>query len=171
MQKDDIYERVEHLVRKYKTRNPLELLECMKAVVMETDRYERLKGYCFLSCQTYYVMISSFLPEPEKKIVAAHELGHIVLHKQELKMAPMKDSVLDDMTSRTEYEANLFAADTLIRDNEVEILSKDPDLNYFSMCSSLDVSPELMSFKLYSLVRRGYSYNMPMEIDSRFLAK
>ncbi len=43
MQKDYIYERVEHLVRKYKTRNPLELLESMKAVVMETDRYERLK--------------------------------------------------------------------------------------------------------------------------------
>ena len=34
-----------------------------------------LKGYCFMSCKTIYVMISSFLSEEEKMIVAAHELG------------------------------------------------------------------------------------------------
>ncbi|MCD7751521.1 MAG: ImmA/IrrE family metallo-endopeptidase [Lachnospiraceae bacterium] len=171
MPKDYIFERAEELVRRYKTRDPVELLKCMNVTVRETAQYDRLKGYCFLCCQTYYVMISSFLSEPEKKIVAAHELGHIVLHKQELKLAPMKDSVLYNMTSKTEYEANLYAANTLITDQDVETLSQDPDLNYFSMCSSLDVSPELMSFKLYSLARRGYSYHMPMEIDSRFLAK
>lgn len=33
-----------------------------------------------MSCKTIYVMISSFLSEEEKMIVAAHELGHIILH-------------------------------------------------------------------------------------------
>ena len=64
-----------------------------------------------MSCKTIYVMISSFLSEEEKMIVAAHELGHIILH------------------------------------------------------------PELMSFKLYSLTKRGQAYHMPMEIQSNFLAK
>lgn len=31
--------------------------------------------------------------------------------------------------------------------------------------------PELMSFKLYSLTKRGQAYHMPMEIQSNFLAK
>ena len=34
-----------------------------------------------MSCKTIYVMISSFLSEEEKMIVAAHELGHIILHR------------------------------------------------------------------------------------------
>ena len=62
-----------------------------------------------MSCKTIYVMISSFLSEEEKMIVAAHELGHIILHRSQLKMAPMQDDTLYNMTDNTEYQANLFA--------------------------------------------------------------
>jgi hypothetical protein len=44
-------------------------------------------------------------------------------------------------------------------------------LDYFGLCSSLNATPELMSFKLYSLTKRGQAYHMPMEIQSNFLAK
>ena len=71
-----------------------------------------------MSCKTIYVMISSFLSEEEKMIVAAHELGHIILHRSQLKMAPMQDDTLYNMTDNTEYQANLFAADLLIEDEE-----------------------------------------------------
>lgn len=98
-------------------------------------------------------------------------LGHITLHRPQLKMAPMKDDVLYNMRDNTEYEANLFAADLILDDKEIEDLSKDEDLNYFGLCSYLNSSPELMSFKLYSLIKRGQNYNMPMEIQSNFLAK
>lgn len=83
----------------------------------------------------------------------------------------MKDDVLYNMRDNTEYEANLFAADLILDDKEIEDLSKDEDLNYFGLCSYLNSSPELMSFKLYSLIKRGQNYNMPMEIQSNFLAK
>ena len=73
-----------------------------------------------MSCKTIYVMISSFLSEEEKMIVAAHELGHIILHRSQLKMAPMQDDTLYNMTDNTEYQANLFAADLLIEDEEIE---------------------------------------------------
>ena len=75
------------------------------------------------------------------------------------------------MINETEYQANLFAADLLIEDEAVEQLSKNEDLDYFSFCSSLYTTPELMSFKLYSLMKRGQKYNMPMDINSGFLAK
>ena len=166
-----IYNKVEKLVKKFKTRDPFEILEEMNVIVGETDRYEKLKGYCFMSCQTIYVMVSSFLSEEEKKIVAAHELGHIILHRSQLKMAPMNDDVLYNMRDNTEYEANLFAADLILDDKEIADLSKNEDLNYFGLCSCLNSSPELMSFKLYSLIKRGQNYNMPLEIQSNFLAK
>lgn len=124
-----------------------------------------------MSCQTIYVMFSSFLSEGEKRIVAAHELGHIALHRDQLKMAPMSDNRIYNMINETEYQANLFAADLLIEDEAVEQLSKNEDLDYFSFCSSLYATPELMSFKLYSLMKRGQKYNMPMDINSGFLAK
>lgn len=171
MTSDYIYRKADCLIRKFKSRDPIEILESMNVIVGETSAYRRLKGYCFMSCQTIYVMISSFLAEEEKKIVAAHELGHITLHRQQLKMAPMSDNRLYTMVNETEYQANLFAADLLIRDQDVEELSKNEELDYFSFCSSLYTTPELMSFKLYSLMKRGQAYHMPMDLDSNFLAK
>ena len=162
---------MEKLAKRFKTRDPFQILEGLNVVVGETDRYEKLKGYCFMSCQTIYVMISSFLSEEEKRIVAAHELGHVVLHRAQLKLAPMKDEYLYNMKDNTEYQANLFAADLLLEDDEIDKMSKNEDLDYFGFCSSLYSSPELMSFKLYSLTKRGQAYHMPMEIQSNFLAK
>ena len=87
-------------------------------------------------------------------------------------MAPMKDSLLYNMTDRTEYEANLFAADLLLPDEEVFDASHDNELDYFGLCSTLNTTPDLMSFKLYSLIRRGNKeYQIPIGIDSRFLGK
>lgn len=168
---DYIYRKVTFLVRKYQTRDPIELLEALNVIVGETSAYTKLKGYCFMSCQTIYVMFNSQLSDEEKRIVAAHELGHIVLHRSHLKMAPMSDNRLYNMVNETEYQANLFAADLLIEDKEVEKLSQEEDLDYFSFCSSLYATPELMSFKLYSLMKRGQAYRMPMDLNSTFLAK
>ena len=75
-----IFQSVEKLVKRHKTRDPFELLKALNVVVQETDQYTHLKGYCLLCCKTFYVVISDFLSEEEKRIVAAHELGHIILH-------------------------------------------------------------------------------------------
>ena len=143
----------------------------MKVVVIESDRYNSLKGYCFISCQTTYVVINALLTEAEKRIVGAHELAHILLHRNHLKLAPMKDTLLYDMASQTEYEANLFAADLLLDDEDIHKISQDENMDYFNMCKALYVTPDFMSFKLFSLIRRGHAYNLPQEIDSRFLAR
>ena len=67
----------------------------------------------------------------------------------------MQDDTLYNMTDNTEYQANLFAADLLINDEEIEDMVQNEDLDYFGLCSSLNATPELMSFKLYSLTKRG----------------
>ena len=143
----------------------------MHIIVGETSSFQKLKGFCFMSCKTIYVRISSFLSEEEKQIVAAHELGHIILHRSQLKMAPMKDDTLYNMQDNTEYQANLFAADLLLSDADIAEMAHNEDLDYFSLCSTPNSTPELMSFKLYSLTKRGQAYHMPMKIQSNFLAK
>lgn len=172
MGKTYIYDEVERLVKKCKSRNPFDILNTLNVVVMESSSYQKLKGYCFSANRTVYVVINESLHPALKKIVAAHELAHIILHKNMLQIAPMKDSVLYDMTSETEYEANLFAADLLIPDETVTDMSKDEDMDYFKMCQTLNTSPDLMSFKLFSLIKRGYAYPMPpLDMNSAFLAK
>ncbi len=166
-----IYDETQKLIRKYKTRDPFKIMDDMHIIVGETSSFQKLKGFCFMSCKTIYVQISSFLSEEEKQIVAAHELGHIILHRTQLKMAPMKDDTLYNMQDSTEYQANLFAADLLLSDADIADMAHNEDLDYFSLCSTLNSTPELMSFKLYSLTKRGQAYHMPMEIQSNFLAK
>ena len=72
--------------------------------------------------------------------------------------------------------AAMFAGGSLTDEDkiafeEIEDMVQNEDLDYFGLCSSLNATPELMSFKLYSLTKRGQAYHMPMEIQSNFLAK
>ena len=97
-------------------------IDFMDLAYEEIKEYKTLKGYCFMSCKTIYVMISSFLSEEEKPICLL-----------------------------------------LIDDEEIEDMVQNEDLDYFGLCSSLNATPELMSFKLYSLTKRGQAYHMPME--------
>lgn len=166
-----IYDTVEKLCKKYKTRDPFELLNGMNVIVTESFAFSNLKGFCFLNCRTTYVVINGNLTDSEKRIVAAHELGHIVLHKDHLKLAPMKDSILYDMTGKLEYQANSFAADLLIPDAEIRSLLREEEMDYFTACHCLDTAPDLISFKLFSLMKRGDAcvHSLPFELNSRFL--
>ena len=98
-----------------------------------------------------------------------HEAAHVILHQAQIKVAPMRDNVIYDMTSRTEYQANLFTADFLISDEAIEELTEQEDMDCFRMCKELYVSPDLMSFKLFSMIQRGYRYNLPQGLNSTFL--
>lgn len=68
-----------------------------------------------------------------------------------------------------EYEANIFAADLLINDEEVLGLS-DSNTSFYEAASKLNVLPELLDFKLRVLKRKGYNIaGTPTVSDSTFL--
>ena len=171
MRKNYIFEEVCRVIKKYKTRDPYELLDAINVDMRESYSYKKLKGYCYIANRSKFAIINGLLAPAEKRIVAAHEAAHLILHRDLIKTAPLKDFILYDMTSKTEYEANLFTADFLIADEKIDELSDDEDMNYFKMCQILHTNPDLMSFKLFSLIQRGYNYNMPLPIDSKFLGK
>ena len=161
-----VYQKIEKLVRRHGTRDPFELLDAMHVQVRFYFDLHSTKGFSRYFLRQYFVGINGNLPGEEQRIVAAHELGHIVLHAQAL-----KSSAVYDKRSGTEYEANLFAADLLLRDEDVMESAGRPETGLEELCLSLGTTPGLMNFKLRSMYRRGLGIPLFAECDSRFLAR
>lgn len=170
---DSIFLEAEHLRKKYNTRDPFELLDAMGVVVEFTRAFPRngLKGFCTILNRTNYVVINARLCAEEQRVVAGHEGGHIVIHKDDLKVGAFRDSDIYMAKSKKEREANFFSADFLISDEEVLDAMKACDANFFTVARTLYIPEPFFAFKLYSMVERGYSMKMPVELDSTFLAR
>ena len=166
-----VYQKVEKLVRKHGTRDPFELLDALRVQVRFYFDLHRTKGFSRYFLRQYFVGINGNLSEEEQRIVAAHELGHIVLHAEALRDSPLFDTAVYDKRSSTEYEANLFAADLLLRDEDVTEAAGRPETDLESLCLSLGTTPGLMNFKLRSMYRRWIGIPAAAECDSRFLAR
>lgn len=165
-----VYREIGKLSRRYGTRDPFELLDALHVRVRFYYDLNAVKGFTRYFLRLYFVGINGNLPAPEQRIVAAHELGHIVLHADALRTAPLFDTAVYDKRSITEYEANLFAADLLIRDEDILGAVSDPDSSFGSLCSTLDTVPELMNFKLLSMKKRGIDVPLFSECNSLFLS-
>lgn len=170
---DSIYTKAEELAHRFGSRDPYLLLEALNTTVDFTHEFRRdgLKGFCVILNKQRYVVINGYLCDEEARVVAAHEAGHIVLHRNELKMSPFHDDNIYLSKSRTEREANFFAADFLISDKDVLDAMNGYDANFFSVARALCIPEQFFAFKLYSMVERGYSMKMPVELDSTFLAR
>jgi len=169
-----IYNEADGLFLKYGTRNPFVLLDCIGAVVTIVDTFDAngLKGFCTILNRTKFVVINGKLHEYEQRLVAGHELGHLVIHEHEIQSSPnqtLKDFNLYDNSGRIEYQANLFAADYMLDDNLVIELVQNEHMDFFSVAKELYTSPHLLGFKLFSMAKRGYNVRTPISLNSKFL--
>lgn len=167
-----IFTQVEKIQKKYRTRDPFVLLDAMHIVTMLSDSYSPngLKGFCTIQNQSKYVVINSHLSDEEQRVVAAHELGHLILHKPDLKIGAFRDNDIYMATGKKEREANFFAADLLIADEDVIELMKTCDADFFNVAKALAIPAPFFAFKLFSMVERGYAVRVPVDLDSAFLA-
>lgn len=161
---------VEKLIKKYKTNDPFELIDCLGINLLFKSDLGELKGFYYITHREKYIVINSSLHKREQLLVAAHELGHDRLHRHLAKVSPLKDFMIYDMVGHAEYEANMFASELLIEDKQVEDCIAD-EMDFFYMCRSLGFRPEFVTFKLYNMMQRGYRINLPQNIDSKFLGK
>lgn len=113
----NIEKRVNQLVRKYKTRNPLEIAERMGCIIIRQPLAD-VRGFYYYFQRNHIICIDDNLPENVAKFVTAHELGHIVLHKGA--NAIFMDSKTLFNRNKLENEANKFAIDLLISDDEMK---------------------------------------------------
>ena len=162
---------VSRIMRKYDEPDPWKLAEAMGIIVQvmplgSSDK--SCKGFFLRQSRKKLITINSDLPEPIQRIILAHEIGHAVLHHEAAKMRAFHDFALYDTSSQMEYEANLFAAEYLLEDDEVtELLSEDTF--FFSVAKELEVPPELLDFKFRILKRKGWLIESPIQSNSNFL--
>ena len=100
-------------------------------------------------------------------MIVAHELGHAIMH-HERGVFTFHDLRLFDESSLAEKEANLFAAEYLLSDEEVlDVLNRDT--TFFTAAAKLTVPVELLDFKFRIMKWKGYKLSEPpMESRSDF---
>ena len=125
----DILRLVDSLVRKYNTRNPFEIINNLNVIVVFYP-LKGVKGFYQYFQRNNIIYIDNNLSEAEQKVVCAHELGHMFLHKK--CNAIFMDSRTHFVTNKYENEANTFAAELLIPDdsfNEYETIQNIASLH------------------------------------------
>ncbi len=116
MRKQEIVDFVNDMKRTYQTNDPYEIAEIYGIGVEErpscwkgfTAQAVKFKGYA------PYIVINGTYPERSRRIMCAHELGHIFLHDDTLNNFANLDGRVN---LDAEYEANLFAL-ALLEDQE-----------------------------------------------------
>ena len=112
-----IKRRVEQIVRKYRTRDPFEMIKGMNVILV----YYPLEGvhlfYQYFQ-RINIIYLDERLSENEQRFVLAHELGHMFLHKKA--NAIFMDTRTQFNTDKFELEANTFAIDLLLPDSLLE---------------------------------------------------
>lgn len=168
---DDICKAANKITETYGKRDPFRLCGEMDIILLFQAlgaEDNSVKGFYFESHRIRTITINSDLPEELQRIIAAHELGHAVLHRSE-KVHSFNEFWLFDETGDMEREANLFAAELLIDDEELlEILREGS--TFFEAAAILNVPMELLEFKLRLMRGKGYEIReAPIRAESRFL--
>lgn len=162
---------VRKMKMQYKERDPERLCREMGILVkrIPMGKGEKdCKGFFIVKCRIRMIILNADLPLRRQRIVLSHELGHAVLHCRYSELRTFHDFELFDETSAFEYEANIFAAEFLLDDeNVLELLNED--ISFFNAARMLRVPPELLDFKFRVLKRKGYALNSPICAQSDFM--
>jgi Zn-dependent peptidase ImmA (M78 family) len=127
-----------------------------------------LKGMYKYLKRNRFAAINEGLDDNTKRIVCAHELGHDLLHRNLAKKVVLQEFMLYDMKSRPEYEANLFASEILLPDNEIFTLAKE-GYDIQQIASMLYTDVNLVAIKVASMNANGYELKKVMDVRADFL--
>lgn len=133
---------VKSLTRKYKTNNPFEICSC-KDINIYYVPLGSLDGFYTENFRIKNIYINENLNSIQRKIVCAHELGHIVLRHRQNKLFLSKHTFFS--TNRYENQADKFTAELLIPDKVLEELM---DYSVDQIAFALDLPVKLVKLKL-----------------------
>ena len=141
------------LISRYGTRDPFRICREKGIEVMFRDDFTGQKGAFSLMLNVPFIFINNNLSDEMKRIVCAHELGHALLHRKlcrERKNQTIYEYEIFDIRNSTEYEANIFAANLLIDEREMnEYMSYGYDIVQTARAMNLNVN--LLLIKLHEM--------------------
>ena len=141
------------LISRYGTRDPFRICREKGIEVMFRDDFTGQKGAFSLMLNVPFIFINNNLSDEMKRIVCAHELGHAMLHRKlcrHKKTQTIYEYEIFDIRNSTEYEANIFAANLLIDEREMnEYMSYGYDIVQTARAMNLNVN--LLLIKLHEM--------------------
>ena len=137
----NIKQKANSLARKYNSRNPLEIIKNLNVILVYYP-LEDVRGFYQYFQRNNIIYIDDELSENEQKVVCAHELGHMFLHKNS--NALFMDTRTHFVTTKYENEANTFAVELLIPDS---IILDNPGMTREQIARIMGYEEKIMDFK------------------------
>lgn len=159
---------IQDLYQTYKTKDPDELAAALGLHIYERSDFNQLLGMYAIVDQRPCIFLNANLDSHTRKLILAHEIGHDQLHRKEAEKQGLVEFTLFNMTYRTEYEANVFAAHLLVDDDEVYDLALE-GYDVVSISQMLKVNINLVLIKLHEMKKEGYEMREPEIPDKNFL--
>lgn len=170
MNENAVRRKLKETIRRYGTRDPFEIARA-RGIQVRYLPMQVQKGFSVGVLKNYFIYINENLSEQMQRTSCAHELAHVLLHKNYLDESPrLMNMSRFEMSSQTEYEADLFAALLLIEDDEL-IACLRQGMDIASAASCLNVNVNHVALKLAEMKRDGLPVNLPFTPDNRFLGR
>lgn len=153
----NIVDKANKLVKKIGSRDPEEIAEQSGIYIMPVA-FHKQKGVYKVIERNRFIFIKEDLCPEMRKIVLLHEIGHDMLHRGEAKTF-QEFNIFDMKNNRMEYEANSFAAEIALPDEEIlEYIHQSYDIEMIAKCMKSDIN--LVALKVANFNRRGFDFRL-----------
>ena len=169
MGSENINQEARRLVRWAGTRDPFQIAQGLGIHIVYDYDFDSLKGMYKVIKRSRFIFINGNLNERDRRMVCAHELGHDRFHRHFAKSNALQEFMLYDMRSKPEYEANVFAAELLIDDDEILSLI-EAGYDIYQIATELGEDINLVLIKVDELRKQGYGLKVPYRPQSDFLS-
>jgi Zn-dependent peptidase ImmA (M78 family) len=168
IQADEAIHKANTVLQRCGTRDATQIAAALGIIVMPRA-FAKQKGVYKIIQRNRFIFIKQDLDPVMREIVLLHEIGHDALHRHVAGRTGgfHEFSIFDVHNDRMEYEANLFAAQIALPDDEIlEYIHNGYDVEQTVQAMRSDVN--LVALKVEDLNRRGYAFR-EQECDWRFL--
>lgn len=154
----DIIKKANKLVADVGTRNPHKIAKELGIQVLPVD-FKKQKGAYKVIMRNRFIFLKNDLHPVMEGIVLFHEIGHDSLHRSEAIQAGgfQEFNIFNMRESRMEYEANVFAAQLSLSDDDVlELIQNGYDIQQIARQLYSDIN--LVALKTEALIMQGYNF-------------
>lgn len=153
---DSIIKKAHQLLQKAGSSDPALLARHLNLQIRPVP-FRTQKGVYKILAGQRFIFIKEDLDPVMQKIVLLHEIGHDQLHQKEA-AAFLEQDLFGQRTNRMEYEANFFAAELSLPDDELlEYIYRG--MGIAEIASAMKSDQNLIAIKTSDMIRRGYSFH------------
>ncbi len=167
MDSEQCHKRAREIIRQVGRRDMKRVAQELNIKVLYNENFTKLLGMYFYQWRNRFIFLNANLDNIWLNMVLAHEIGHDQLHRDLAKQTQLQEFELFRLNSRTEYEANAFAAHLLMDTDAVYAELKD-GCDEFTLAQKMNCNINLALVKLQEMAKLGYDIRPSEASDSQF---